>query len=128
FVFEERLNQRSQNQVIEKEDDDRRQSEKPDQPAGLPPGVSFLVKKIHELPLACNTRPAAGKYFCRDRKLISRCRRTLRRSGWLPPASPWNRCRTRGRARARYKLPCAGTAIGPAGRAGRGCCPRRCTA
>jgi len=51
--------------------------------------------------------------------------RTSRRSGWLPPAFPWSRCRTRCPARARYEPRCAGKAIAPGGRAGRDCCPRR---
>src|ERR1035438_111074 len=63
FVFEKRLNHSGQNQVIEREDNEYRQSKKPDQPAGLFPGVFLTVKKVHRLPSACSTRPGAVKCF-----------------------------------------------------------------
>src|ERR1035438_5124630 len=72
-VFEKRLNQcsQSQNQVIENEDGEHRQSEKPDQPAGLLPGAFLTVKKVHGLSFVCSTRPVGGKQLCERVKRIT---------------------------------------------------------
>ena len=60
----ESMNDHGQHQIGQGHRDEHRQSEKPDQPAGLFPGAGFLVKKVHGLPFVCNTRLVGGKSFC----------------------------------------------------------------
>ena len=134
--FQNELDDNGQNEVGEDDDRQHRQSKKTDQQAGLLPRVRFPVKKVHGLLPACSTSPVGGKSFCERAKRITSPQppgsyrqnfifsRTSRRSGWLPPAFPSSRCRTRVPARARCKPPCAGRAIARGGRAGRDCCPR----
>jgi hypothetical protein len=53
--------QRGDNEISQKHNGQYRQTEKPEEPAGLLLRVGFLTKKVHEPQSICNTRLAKGK-------------------------------------------------------------------
>src|ERR1039458_158803 len=59
--------ERSENEISQEHDSQHRQTEKPEEPAGLPFGVGFLFKKVHRLLLPCNKKLSFEKYFYRSK-------------------------------------------------------------